>query len=112
MQKYSYSNVYKIQLENIREIAKERQLTLKEIAAKIGITETGFLRSIKSNGITLKNAVEVCRVLKVPLDYLVLPLDVAKKIQIDQNNKVEELEKKILELQDIIIMSVKNNLEK
>lgn len=116
MEHYSIQKQYEVTLNNIKHIAKLRGIPLKEIASRAGLSESGLTKALRYNGMTLKTAIEICKILSCPIDFLVLPIEEAEdffKASDNNNNNNQEinaLTERVKDLQKLVLDIYKNTL--
>lgn len=54
-------------LQKIRDIAKERRISLRDLASQIGVTEAGVYRIIKENSTRVDTLEAIAKSLQVPV---------------------------------------------
>lgn len=57
----------------IKELAKSKGISIKQLALKIGMTEGGFYKSFERNVLKLKNLLNICDVLNVKISVFFNP---------------------------------------
>lgn len=97
----------------IKELAKEKNLTLKKLAIEIGLSEAGFHKMLKTNKFKVEELKKISQLFNVPLTALmslddILPVD-PKTIELKNEiiklkNRIEELEEKLQDKKFIIEM--------
>lgn len=61
----------KLDLQRIRSYAEQKGVSLRQIAMRIDMTPTGFLRSIDKSTMSAQKVVEVCNILEIRFEDLV-----------------------------------------
>lgn len=54
-------------LQKIRDIAKARRISLRDLASQIGVTEAGVYRIIKENSTRVDTLEAIAKILQVPI---------------------------------------------
>ncbi len=83
----------------IKEIAKNKNLSLKNLALEIGISEAGFHKKLKSDNFWNNDLLKIAKVLDVPLETL---LSLSLDDLLSPNTRINELEKENLRLENRI----------
>jgi transcriptional regulator with XRE-family HTH domain len=55
--------------ETVKKYCRQQGLTLKELAGRIGMTETGLSRSLKKRSLKVKTLEDIAEVLEVPIGF-------------------------------------------
>lgn len=90
-------------LSLIRDICSKKNITLKELAGAIQISQNGIQRIIKENSTKIETLENIADYLKVPVNIFFtedfendLPSEIAKLFGIDEKKKVDSPEIKLL----------------
>ena len=96
----------------IKELAKEKNLTLKKLALGIGLSEAGFHKMLKSNKFKVEELKKISQLFNVPLTALMslddlFPVD-PKTVELQNEilklkNRIEELSEQLTDKRIIII---------
>lgn len=88
--------------ERLREEIEYKGMLVKEISAKVGISNSTFLSYIDSRGVlpNVETAVKIAKVLGVSVEYLVDGEDDKESGQSKKNQNITEIEKDLNSLDD------------
>lgn len=80
-------------VENIKQIAKDKGITIKDLTAKINMTETGFYAAIRNSSLKLEKLIRISEALDMPLPVLVSAPDESSNYQIGSGGHVQQANK-------------------
>ena len=89
----------------IKEITKERNLTLKNLAIEIGLSEAGFHKMLKADNFWSEDLVKISRILNIPITRLfslddIIPPNLEAEELLNENGKLENRIKELEEQLD------------
>lgn len=81
---------YKMVTENIKQIAKDKGVTLSDLAAKIDMTESGMYAMFRNNSIKISTLEKISEVLNVSiLSFFEETISMASETQVKYNTELD-----------------------
>lgn len=88
-------------IENtVKKYCKRRGLTLRELATRVGMTETGLSRSLKKKSLKVKTLERISEVLEVPISTLFGEEDKLEEGGVDYPKWKEGVEERLRSLEE------------
>src|SRR5690242_10012380 len=91
----------------LKDLLKERKISVKKLAELIGMSEAGLYQSMKNDTMTIKVLESISEILRVPMRVFWENCDISQKsvgrVGPDVESKGEDLRGKVIALQDELL---------